>query len=369
MRERLKLLAALLAVASVTGTAFTQAQDKSEPDTLPAHPRFLVLHSGLTDAKLPPPANLATWTGSYTYKGKKYSYEMVGKVPSSGKSTTIAVYIIPIILKIKSGSTTYAFSPETVQSNGLTAVQNTLASPIFQTMDWVSPGGVDLGTTQYEDAFQRGNFWGTVSTKTGYHVLLGTPKVEPTQTFVVPASVGSVGTEFGVKAGLADINWFDNEIEPLMTSLKIPPSALPIFITYDVYLTDDGCCIGGYHNYNGTQTYAHFTYVGKAGAFAEDVDALSHEVGEWIDDPLGENTDVPLLCAEDGNQSQILEVGDPEEVDAGYGAFPYTLGGFTYHLQDLTYLPYFGAPVKTSVDDALTFHDNPFNLTVCSNGG
>jgi hypothetical protein len=130
-----------------------------------------------------------------------------------------------------------------------------------------------------------------------------------------------------------------------------------------------GCCIGGYHSCTGTQAYAEFSYIGTAGAFAEDVAALSHEVGEWMDDPETNNTNVPALCGEDGNRSQILEVSDPEEVDANYGTFPYTLNGFTYHLQDLVYLEYFGAPTTTSVGGEMTFQNNPFDLTVCSNGG
>jgi hypothetical protein len=295
---------------------------------------------------------------------------MVGKAPSTGDSVTVPVYIIP--LKMIFGNT--IFTPGHKLTNGLTAVQNTVASPIFQDMDWKSPDGTDLGTTQYEDAFQRGNFWGEVSKAPGYHVTLGQPKVEPVQTLTVPSADGGVHTVFGVKAGIADINWFDPKIEAMLTSLKIPANSLPIFIVYDVYLSGNsglsGCCIGGYHSYNGTQAYSEFSYIGTAGVFAEDVAALSHEAGEWLDDPLTNNTDVPAACGTHGNDQQIQEVGDPEEVDTNFGTFPYTFGGFTYHLQDLVYLEYFGAPNTTSVDGgAMTFHDNPFGLTVCSNGG
>ena len=49
-------------------------------------------------------------------------------------------------------------------SNGKTVTQNTLASPLFNAgIDFVQ-GGVDLGNTQYIDAYQRGNFWSGVST-------------------------------------------------------------------------------------------------------------------------------------------------------------------------------------------------------------
>jgi hypothetical protein len=273
-------------------------------------------------------------------------------------------------LEYKSGTTTTTFSPATIQSNGKTAIQNTIASPIFQKMDWKAGDGVtDLGTTQYEDAFQRGNFWGQVSSAPGYHVLLGTPRVASVQTLVVPATYGRVANEFGVKVGLADINWFDKQIQTMMTRATIiQPNTLPIFVTYDAYLTQaGGCCIGGYHGSFGSaaapQSYAHFTYIGTPGAFSQDVGALSHEIGEWVDDPLVVNTNGnPVACG-------ILEVGDPEEVFTNYGDFPYTFNGFTYNLQDLTYLEYFGAPRSTSVGGEMTFHNNPFSLSVCSNGG
>jgi len=53
-------------------------------------------------------------------------------------------------------------------------------------------GGTDLGNTQYEDAFQRGTWWGNdVSTNTNYHVIYKT-KIEPEQTIKVTAAEGSV---------------------------------------------------------------------------------------------------------------------------------------------------------------------------------
>jgi len=360
----LTFLAALLVVASVAGTAFPQ----DATDTLPAHPRFARLTPHLNNDVGTPATPLTTWNGSFVYLGHTYTYNMVGTAPSTGTSTTVPTFLIPIALTYTSGGTTTTFSPLTVQSNGRSAALNTVDSPIFQNMDWIAGDGVtDLGTTQYEDAFQRGNFWGTVSSAPGYHVLLGRPRVAPLQTIAVPAADGSIGTEFGVKVGLADINWFDGQIQAIMRRVAaIQPNTLPIFMTYNVYLTEGGCCIGGYHSAFGSaaapQAYSHFTYIGTPGAFSQDVGALSHEVGEWMDDPLVVNNGNAVKCG-------ILEVGDPEEVFANFGDFPYTLNGFTYNLQDLTYLEYFGAPTTTSVGGELTFHNNPFHLTVCSQGG
>jgi hypothetical protein len=368
MKQRctaLSLLAALLVVASLASTAV--AQDAK--DTMPAHPRFARLTPHLTEDLGIPATPLTTWNGSFIYLGHTYKYNMVGTTPSTGTSTTVPVFLIPIALQYKTGTTTTTFTPLTKQSNGRSAVANTFESPIFQNMDWIAGDGVtDLGTTQYEDAFQRGNFWGQIPSGSNYHVLFGTPRITPVQTIVVPSADGSVGNEFGVKVGLADINWFDGQIQAIMTKFKvIQPNTLPVFMTYNVYLTSGGCCIGGYHSSFGSvaapQAYSHFTYIGTPGAFSQDVGALSHELGEYVDDPLVVNTQGnPVQCG-------ILEVGDPEEVFANYGDFPYTFNGFTYNLQDLTYLEYFGAANTTSVGGELTFHNNPFHLTVCSQGG
>ena len=104
---------------------------------------------------------LKTWNGSFSYNGKTYRYNMVGTAPSGGASTTVAVEIIPVKVVITSRSgvkTTY--NPSHVLSNGNTATANTIASPLFKKISFTS-GGVNMGTTQYIDAYQRANFWGT----------------------------------------------------------------------------------------------------------------------------------------------------------------------------------------------------------------
>jgi hypothetical protein len=293
---------------------------------------------------------------------------MVGAAPSTGKSTTVKVFLIPV--KIVIGSNT--FDPTKTNEGGESVVQLTVESPIFQKQTY-NLGGTDIGNTQYEDAFQRANFWGTVKSHTGYHVLLGGPTILPTLT-LSPGSNGAVLSfnPFGgeVPTALVNINWFDPQIGTYIAAHPvITPDSLPIFITDDTYLTGglpilNFCCIGGYHSAKGPQAYSHFTFITVPGDFSQDVAALSHEVGEWMDDPGVKGAFNPV-CA----PSEILEVGDPEAGFINYGDFPYTLGGFTYNLQDLVFLEYFGAPSTTSVHRWLTFHDNPFGLGICSNGG
>ena len=58
------------------------------------------------------------------------------------------------------------------------------------------------------------------------------------------------------------------------------------------------------------------------------------------------------------SDNSILEVGDPLEGLGNYGAFPYKLNGFTYNLQSLVYIGYFGAPTKDSANKWLAFQND-----------
>jgi len=355
------LLATLVMLAVFAGTVSAQDNTQNEPRP---RARFVTLPAHLHPDIAPPAVSLPTWNGSFTFSGTTYPYNMVGTAPSTNTSTTITTYIIPvkIVITNRNGTKT-TFDPSHVLSNGNTVTTNTVTSPIFDATTTYTQGGVDVGTTQYVDAFQRANFWGTVKTDTNYHVLLGAT-VLPEQTLSPSKANGKVGTPFGFTAGEVNINWFDAQLPTIMSNLGIQPNTFPIFLTYDVYLTQNGCCIGGYHSSEGSvsnpQSYSEATYVDHVGAFSQDVSALSHEVGEWMDDPLTVNIN--------GNNTPcgILEVGDPLENNPNFGAFPYSLHGFTYNLQDLVTLPYFGAPPSTSVNNFFTFQGE--SLTVCQNG-
>ncbi|MEO7026719.1 MAG: hypothetical protein ABI056_04110 [Caulobacteraceae bacterium] len=345
--------AALLAAAStlaLTSGVLAQGADTSR-DTMPAHARFAVLPATQTE-QANRHGGLTTWNFTYTYNNKNYSDAFVGNAPT-GAATTTPSFIIPLKIVV-SGQT---FSTSTVQSNGQSALTNTVNSPIFQSNVTFKEAGARLGKTQYEDAFQRESFWPTVLTNKGYHVLLGAPTVLGEVTLNVPSGSGSVGTEFGVKVALVDINYIDSQLNAILAAKKqITGASVPVFVAYDTYETQGGCCIGGYHSATGSQTYMLFDYVGKPGAFSQDVSALSHEMGEWLDDPFTTNN----------SPCGIYETGDPLEGEANYGGYPYTVGGFTYNLQDLAQPPYFGAPASTSLNGRATFQGT--TLSVCQNG-
>lgn len=357
MRTSFLRSALIIPAAALSLTGLMLAQDSAPAPK----PRFVTLPPKPSKDAVTPAVTLPTWNGQFTYSGKTYTYNMVGTAPSTNTSTVIPVFIIPIKIVITKNGTTTTFDPEHVLTNGNTVVKNTAASPIFDKTTKYVTGGVHVATSQYIDAFQRANFWHTVSTAaTDYHLLLGKPTVLAEQTLTPPARDGSVGSPFGFTAGEVDINWFDAQIQSIMASFtQIQPNTLPIFLTYDTYLTEGGCCIGGYHSSVGAQAYIHATYVDVVGEFSQNVSALSHEVGEWADDPLVNNSGNNTPCG-------ILEVGDPLENNPNFGGYPYTLNGFTYDLQDLTTIEYFGAAAHTSVQNFFTFQGE--SLTVCQNG-
>ena len=305
-------------------------------------PRFTVIPRGNAEAAMAAPAvNVPLWSSSFVSGGITYNFTMVGANPNTSNVTTkVPVVIVPLAFKF---GTTVISSTAKACGDTMSAVTRTKNSPIFKNFPFVE-GTTNIGTTQYIDAFQRANFWQSVGSVTPkYHTLLAGVTQKALQTIVVPAASGfTVGPFCGTqKVGEADINFVDAQLQSLITKLKIPSTSLPLFISYDTFETNGGCCILGYHSATATnQTYAIATY-NDAGLFAkpiQDIHALSHELGEWMDDPFGNNI-VPTW----GNVGQVsgcqnnLEVGDPVTGTA----FTATLNGFTYHPEDLVFFSWF----------------------------
>ena len=337
-----------------------------KPSNLPKALFLALPHPGSTAPISAPGVQLTQWNGSFTdLTNKNVTYTMVGPNPATTNiTTTVPVVIIPIKMVYGLANGNRTFDPLLVTlPNGQSLMANILASPLFQSNVTFVQGGTNVGTTQYIDAYQRANFWSSVGgTNTQYHVLLGTPTVLPEQTIVVGVQDGMVeANPFGAgNVGTMYVTDFDTAVQGFITKLsQINPGVLPLFVTYDTYLTQlplgQLCCIGGYHSALGAQptgqTYSYTTYVDSAGAFSENVSAMSHELGEWMDDPFVDNN---VNCTD----NSLMENGDPLENNANYGTFPYTVNGFTYKLQSLVFLGYFGAPRSTSLHNWLSFQND-----------
>jgi hypothetical protein len=362
MRTHLSAAIAAALLACALGSAADAAAPQKPHALYLVIPKDVPWHHALPNHR--PGAQLTQWNGSFVdHLGQTVNYTMVGTDPNKTNVTSkTPVVLVPVIMVYGVANGNMTFDPTTTKVKGRrTVVKNTLVSPLFKkAIDYVQ-GGTDLGTTQYIDAFQRGNFWSAVSTHTGYHTLLGAPLVEPAVTYNVPVGLGSVeANPFGSgNVGTMEVDVFDQQVQTWLAQISdINPGVLPIFLTYNVYLTEPGgqlAYIGGYHSaisgQPAGQTYSYATYVDSVGAFAQDVSALSHEIGEWEDDPF---TDNDVNCAD----NTLMEDGDPLENNANYGAFPYTHKGFTYNLQSLVFIGYFGADPNTSVHSWLSFQND-----------
>lgn len=328
-----------------------------------AKPMFAVIpRANGTEAVAQPDVQVPIWTNTFKFNNQTFTYHMVGTDPAAGSATSnIPLVIIPLKFKFSDG-TTLAASQKICGDvkNTNFRVKN---SPLIKTGNTFTPGGTNVGKTQYIDAFQRANFWSSVSTTSpNYHVLLKPVQTKPIQTINVPAASGHTVAGPCARIGEVDINFFDNIAMNLLTQLAIPANTLPLFLDYNTFWTSGGCCILGYHSTNnaGTQAYAVAAY-SDPGIFSvpiQDIHALSHEIGEWMDDPLIPAVNIVPAWGHVGQVGGCqgnLETGDPV---TGI-AFTASVGGtfpFTYHPEDLVFLPWFARITpSTSVNGWYTF--------------
>jgi hypothetical protein len=331
---------------------------------------------------------LFTYNIQSTRDGNSYTGVMVGADPFSGrgeKDTRVKTFIIPVVVitntvgasfnpktgDITPGPGVTTFDPTANDNSCLSPPNNNplrlfQQSPMFNNYD-ISVGGTDVGRTQYIDAFQRANFWNALDedTREDYHVLLDPVRTLSPIVINVPADQGTTLPPASFPAcgpfGIVNINFFDlflnNNVLPALQP-QVNAGNFPIFMLYNVVLADPvfnlgGCCFLGYHgtsNFTPIQTYSpsDFDTTGLFGSTQGDSNTLSHEVGEWVNDPFGNNA-TPLW----GHTGQVagcqgnLEVGDPL---SGTNFSPIgARNGFTYHLQELAFFSWFFASPSVGI--------------------
>jgi hypothetical protein len=348
------------------------------------------------------------WTFQYTdpSNGVTYPITMVGADPKTSTDTSVHAVIVPLKINFVAGNQDtsvlndigfagFRATPLTHTFDGGRRAGDLVNSPIFT--DATTPAVMGGDTAQYGDAFMRAQFDKIGSS---YHVRLANDGTLPTQTIDVPASkgvayqrpVGAWRTANGMPTdtigGFADANWFSERLQNLLGKLQIPGDVVPIFLTDNVLLyqgTYDNCCIIGFHgagmpighgsgsaNGKGNQSVNTFiygawttpgTYSGFLADYTDptrtaprptrglaDIHAISHEVGEWLDDPFVNNAVKPWLTptAPQYGCTGFLETGDPV---VGVW-FPYdgntagTADGYNYygqyHPEDNVFAQWFG---------------------------
>jgi len=338
VKSRVPLILAILAL--LLTSAFGQAPRIRRDAPRPQHFTTSQIQQSGT--------GVTSWTGSFTYNNRTYTYIMVGTDPSKGSATTVVkTAIIPLKLTFSDGTVFDANGP--LYHKTVSATQAVVASPIFKAADFVA-GSVDLGTTQYIDAYQRGSFWGTVSSVApNYHVLVK-PIVAPEQSFTVPQSGGYTipGPLPGTKRAILNESFIDQNITgPVLAKFpQITPDVFTIFLTYNVFPAG----AYGYHDVfgNNPQTSHTYSYVSYLDPYTNIIDAdistLAHEVAEWVADPYTNNN---TPCG-------LLEVGDP----VSDVVFPLVVKGITWHPQDLVFLDYFSADPSNTVNGWYTYRNS-----------
>jgi hypothetical protein len=390
-------LVLFVAASLVTLASPVLAQNAEQPGQLHGYFATVPLH-GATTAEALRGAAAATTVPmfGYTFTASRDSLQhtgvMIGRSPFAHGARTIDIktVLIPVVFKLKdqaNNSVTDTFDPTatdaTCSPHGkpFTLVQD---SPVLVPVDFTMPGsgGINVGTGQYIDEFQRASFWSNVMvTGDRFHNVLSPVSLAPTQTLTLTTSqgLGYQKNQFGGSPcgplGVIDAGFWDpalngvnspGEAQTLIASLTtagtISPTTLPIFVFYNVVIAVgtspfSNCCILGYHSSQGTpvQTFSVADYEStQLFAPGEDISALSHEIGEWMDDPLGNNF-VPVW----GHIGQVsgcqnnLEVGDP----LSGTQFPsIALSGMTYHPQELAFFSWFMGTPSLGVDS--DFSDN-----------
>ena len=378
----MRTLTALCLGALLGFSSALAAQDHSNPNSRPVLKGYsLVKPASNFDFQAAQQMQLSgtglpifTYTIDATKDNNLYSGVMVGGSPFAGHKTTtnVPTYIIPVIVVI--GAT--AFDPTVadltcmVPPNDvpLTTYRN---SPLFvsPSSSWIM-NGVNVGTGQYVDAFQRANFWADVH-GSNYNVNLSPITVLSPAVYNVPAQDGNIISDAlfgnggcgpnknpqGVEGEIYIYDfdaWVTNTLLPSYP--QITPGTVPLLLLYNVVmgLTQPPnvveCCVIGYHGAtagppNG-QTYSpmDFDTSGIFGNGVRDTSASAHEIGEWMDDPYGTNP-TPVWssgqsapCSSGGQNN--LEVGDP--LSGLSNDFSVTMpNGFTYHLQELAFYSWF----------------------------
>jgi hypothetical protein len=350
---------------------------------------------------LPTTRTVVHWWGSTfdPHNGVTYGYNMVGGDPNncSGAacSVTIEADVTPIIVNV-----------DGLTFSGADVLAATLASPQFALNDYGSApaatsdasnfsrgaGGIlsqgDAGNPlQLLDATMRAQFNKTGSSN--YHLILH-PNVLPAVTINVPNNQGTLRQGGrGVVFPIVSYSWWGAQINNLEN--QADATHLPIYLTNDVllYFGNDvlNCCVFGFHgtragkygagnvNSNGNAVVQTFVWASwnEPGQVArpdggtnwgfQDINALSHEIAEWADDPFVNNTVEPWQTptAPDYGCASFLETGDP------VGSISFAMGTNTfqqgpnpngtqsadgyYHPEDEAFLPWFMRVAPNTVSE------------------
>lgn len=328
--------------------------------------------------------SLPNFSSSFTFDGKVFPFTMLGRSPQSHRTVRIPATYVPISF----------FFDEFVDSNGNNIVIDATAitgeikdSPNFENAEYSS------GFTQFGDAVQRAEFFNVINKDNdndgddSWHTLFDRPRTLIPVTVEVPVGSSEVfALPDGTFLTLMDINFLSSQLNTLLQTEGVTVDSFPIFETRNAVYGDFGivngkrvpldCCIGGFHTAFETNQANNKIFV-QIFAFAtaldpneadfvfgdptifSDVEALSHEISETMNDPFVNNI-VPryqLPGTPPGTCQGVLEDGDVVE-NLQPDFFPILLHGFVYHPQTEALLQWFeGQKPSSAIDGAYSYPD------------
>jgi hypothetical protein len=286
---------------------------------------------------------LPSWSASVTYD-KTYNFTMLGETVLGKKATTtkITTVIVPLIFKFN--NVTFDATKPFTNCSPAGAATMVAQSPLYQKVSY-SPGGANVGKSQFIDLFQRENFWGYVQKNNPkYHLLYVGKQTSPITITVSDNGQGEAcNTGANGALGTVDFNTFDNLVrKTLIPQLKqyVDPSVIPLFLAYDVVFGG----AAGYHDAftvkSGVQVYGVSTYLDVLQT-APDTEVLSHEMAEFTDDPYVNNPTPAwghVGQVQNGCQNN-LEPGDP--LSGENWAVVKMSNGYSYTVTDLANFSWF----------------------------
>jgi hypothetical protein len=192
---------------------------------------------------------LPTWSSSIKspLDGRTYPFTIVGTNPQTNPVTTQLSYLpIALVVKFPGGVTLDPRKPGC--GDTLPVDTRFFQGPNFVPVPLTS-NGVNVGPAQVNDGDMRAEFW-TYANGTKYSVHLKPAAKLRVITVNAPAgsqTVGGVCSGSSHDIGEIDINAYDSLVQSIDKQYATP-NEIPLILTYNVFETEGGCCILGYHS-------------------------------------------------------------------------------------------------------------------------
>jgi hypothetical protein len=303
---------------------------------------------------------LSKYSVDSTKDGGHYEGVLVGGDPFSGVASpvTIDVVVIPLEIGIITADDQFVVFDPTLPNTcdgGVSAVERLKHSPLVETQER-KVNDVDVGNVQYVNGIMRAEFWNAstnpMSLDDRLHWIFKAPlfRIPP-----IPPELGSVDGDYnGCGAvGIVTKTFLFEEMRLAALTLQaegvVSPTQLLFFLLRDVVTSPTEPPVnegeGGSHSAFGNpiQTFAWAPYLTNyldAAKGKRDIHSISHEIGEWMNDPLAGlifNKAPPWNATPGPTCLHVFEVGDPIEE---YSVDIET-DGYHYHPQELAFFSWF----------------------------